>query len=399
MTNTGGIIAAPMAARPIAVLNGGSYINTGGTITADTGSAIRFNNGASVTGGILSSVGTGTIFSTAGDAVTLDDVTLATGSNYVAENNSTTYITGGTLTNNGTFTFAAAGNITNISLNSSPVEFAGTGTFILNNPNAVINGGGTLTVDPGITIEGSGQLTNIAINNQGLILANSTIGSMAISTNGGGLNNTGGRIEASAGNTLNMNGATINTGGTLTADTASAISFGNGASIIGGLLTTTGTGQLISSAGDNVTLDNVTLTTTGSNYFAQNNSTTFMVGNFTNNGTYTFQALGNTTNINLSNGSVQFAGTGTFILNNPNAIIDGGGTLTIDPGITIEEVRLALRHRHQQPGSDHRQQHRRFDGHHSQWRGSNNAGGRVEARRQYHWHGRYHDQHRRHPHR
>ncbi len=332
VTNTGGIIRATNGAT--ASLNGGSYINTGGTITADTGSAIRFNNGASVTGGILSSVGTGTIFSTAGDNVSLTDVTLTAGSNYVAENNTTTTV-GGTLTNDGTFTFAAAGNITNTSLNSLPVEFAGTGAFILNNPNAVINGGGTLTIDPAITIEGSGQLTNIAINNQGLILANSTIGSMAISTNGGGLNNTGGRIEASAGNTLNMNGATTNTGGTLTADTASAISFGNGASVIGGLLTTTGTGQLISSAGVNVTLNNVTLST-GSNYYAQNNSTTFIVGNFTNNGTYTFQALGNTTNINLNNGSVQFAGTGTFILNNPNAVIDGGGTLTIDPGITIE---------------------------------------------------------------
>ena len=65
---------------------GGGFANTGGTITAQTGSVVQFTNGASVTGGTLNAIGTGVLQNL--DAVTLNSLTL-TGS-FIANNNSTT---------------------------------------------------------------------------------------------------------------------------------------------------------------------------------------------------------------------------------------------------------------------------------------------------------------------
>ncbi len=63
----------------------------------------------------LPPLGNGTISTAANITVAaLNDVTITSGSNYYAGNKSSTIITGGKLTNDGTFTFQASGNSANI---------------------------------------------------------------------------------------------------------------------------------------------------------------------------------------------------------------------------------------------------------------------------------------------
>ncbi len=74
-----GVLRSPPPVSTIS-LNGGAYDNTGGTLTADTGSSIRLNNSVSVTGGILSSNGTGEIAVAANINAGLANVTITAGS-------------------------------------------------------------------------------------------------------------------------------------------------------------------------------------------------------------------------------------------------------------------------------------------------------------------------------
>ena len=317
---------------------GGTTTNTGGTLTADANSAISFGNGATIIGGLLTTTGNGTISTAANITVALNDVTITSGSNYYAGNNSTTIITGGKLTNDGTFTFQAGGNSTNINLNNTTVEFAGTGTIVLNNVNSGINGGGTLTIDPTITIEGGGFITGIAIDNQGLILGNNSTNALTISVNANGMVNTGGVLRATAGSTISLNGGPYdNTGGTLTADTGSSIRLNNSVSVTGGILSSNGTGEIAVAANINAGLANVTITA-GSLFNVENNAQANLSGIITNDGNFTISSSGNVTEARIF-GNTEFAGTGTFTLGNGTQnylIANAGETLTVDAGITIE---------------------------------------------------------------
>ena len=76
---------------------GGGFTNTGATITALNGSIVQLVNGASISGGVLSSVGTGMIVNL--NTTTLSSLTLA--GTFIANNNTSTTLVG-TITNTGT---------------------------------------------------------------------------------------------------------------------------------------------------------------------------------------------------------------------------------------------------------------------------------------------------------
>ena len=90
-------------------LNGSSWNNAGGTITARTGSSVDLTGSVTITGGTLSSSGTGQVFVAANNIANLTGLT-TTGTLNVQNNGQID--ASGTITNNGTITLQAAGNQT-----------------------------------------------------------------------------------------------------------------------------------------------------------------------------------------------------------------------------------------------------------------------------------------------
>ena len=191
---------------------GGGFANTGGTITAQTGSVVQFTNGASVTGGTLNAIGTGVLQNL--DAVTLNSLTL-TGS-FIANNNSTTTLNGA-IANTGSISLNSTGNFTDLSLGSN-VTLTGGGVINLVNADRIL-GSGILT-NFNNTIEGethSGSLGNngIGIVNQAGGLINANVSGLTLNVDPDstdGLVNQG-TMEASNGGILLLNG---NGGGSFT---------------------------------------------------------------------------------------------------------------------------------------------------------------------------------------
>lgn len=308
-TNTGGILQATNGG--VLELNG-NFVNTGGTIealNATSASSVVLSN-ATITGGTLTSTGNGFIQNA--NNASLSGVTLTTGSNFIEGDNTST-VWQGTITNNGTIAVNSGGNNTNFQI-SGPVTLMGTGNVTLdNNANNRIyglNGTDTLTVKE--LIQGAGQigvgLTKII--NQNVIDANVS-SPLIISPNASGVTNTGGKIEATNGGTLDLRGLYTNTGGTIQA-LAGSLAELDGATVKGGTLTSVGTGALLEING--ATLNGVTLSK-GSNLTLSDNTTTNLTGTITDNGNINLNSAGNTTDIHLS-GAVTLAGTGTLTLSN-----------------------------------------------------------------------------------
>ena len=191
----------------------GVFTNTG-LIEALDKSQVPFVSGATLSGGLLSTTGTGTLLVNYG--ATLSDVTLQ-GTLNVADNN--TLDLGGTITNNGTINLASVGEYTTLNI-AGPVTLAGTGTINLVSA-ARIMGGGTLNIGAGQTIQGEDSgaslgFDQLTINNAGLISATAANNApLFLDPGAGGLTNTG-MLMASGGGQLvlsaNGSGQTKNNG-------------------------------------------------------------------------------------------------------------------------------------------------------------------------------------------
>ncbi len=310
---------------------GGSFDNTDGTISALDGSEVQLTNGASITGGILNTVGTGLI-RTLGSG-TLTDLTNA-GAFRVTNNTSLTLV--GTINNTGSITLNSLGNFTDLVINSD-VTLIGGGVVNIADAGRV-RGSGTLFIGglsgESQTIQGAGNnsgsglgANELTVVNRsgGLIDANLSGLVLNVDPGGSGLTNEG-TIRASSGGLLllNGNGAQTfdNTGGTIEALDGSQVQLTNGVTISGGTLATSGSGTIrtISSA----TLDSLTLT---GNFIANNNTTTTFSGTITSTGSILLDSLGNFTDLFI-NGDVTLTGGSTLTLASA-ARIRGGGTLFI----------------------------------------------------------------------
>ena len=311
--------------------SGGSITNTGaGTIVAGSGSTVNLINGITINGGSLTGSGT---FVETGNA-TLSGLTNA--STVQVANNNTMFLAG-TIVNNGSIQLQSAGNGTILEINGN-VALNGTGNITLsNNINNLIygvSGSNVLTVASTQTIQGAGNVGDgqMTLVNNGIINAN--VSSALTVQTSGGVTNTA-TIEATAGGTLNLNGASggvfTNTGaGTIVAGSGSTVNVFNGATLVGGSLT--GAGTFVESG--NVTLSGLT---NASTIQVVNNNAMFLTGTITNNGSIQENSVGNGTEIEL-NGNVTLKGTGTLVMsdNSNNYIYGLSGTDVLTNASTIE---------------------------------------------------------------
>lgn len=227
-TNNAQLLATGGGSIEISTIN---IDNTNGSITAEDTSAVRLNNGATITGGELNTSGTGQFL--ADGAATLDGVT----------NNGTFNILGGpdvdlatSLTNNGTLTVNSNGANADSALTATgSLTIDGTGEIVLNNvfvgspQRASLNtgGGSTITQGEDHTISGKG-LIQATLVNEGTVSAE---GGRLLLSSGDKTNN--GVFQATDGSTLELTALLTNlSGGTLTGGTYRSVSTGAAAASI-----------------------------------------------------------------------------------------------------------------------------------------------------------------------
>jgi hypothetical protein len=345
-------------------LQGGVYTNTGGFIRALNGSAVELfgGSGASGThiiGGDLASEGTGVIRTVGGDGgVTLQDVTLAAGSQFQFGTNLDANVQG-TFTNNGTVDQPSSGGTMQLNLPAS-ATFTGNGVWTMSGTalsSSVIRssvGAPTLTNDAQHTIQGQGNIgsfTNIIIDNKGTILANQAI-PLQITTSASGSFVNSGTLRATAGATLTVSSGVTSTGGMIVADEASTVNFTTrGAAFDGTTFTTTGTGVVVFSPAAGHALDDVTIN--GLVRFS-NDADAVLRGTITNNGTVEQNSTASQTSM-LLDGNVTVSGTGIWTISNnannqirrlstgaPTAVLTNGAGHTIQGAglIGLNEIGL-----------------------------------------------------------
>jgi hypothetical protein len=231
----------------------GNYTNTNGKITAATGS-IASLNGASITGGTLSTSGSGVIETlSGGSGATLSGLT---NSGTFNVSDGTTLTLAGAITNTGQINENSTGSNTFIDINGK-VTLAGKGTLTMGKgSHNFIQGTGTAPVlTNSNTIQGAGNIgdASMGLINSGTILANA--GGLVVDVNSSGFTNSG-NITVSSKSSLNIIGPTttsfstsgtvvIHSGGTLTMSRAKY-------SQTGAQSTTTVDGKLIASNGINI---------------------------------------------------------------------------------------------------------------------------------------------------
>jgi hypothetical protein len=324
------------------ILSNGTWTNTGaGKITAAASSAVDLQSNVSITGGTLSTTGSGVINNVASNDVFLTNVT-NTG-NYVVQNNGATEISG-TLTNTGTITMNASGNVTELYLTGN-TTLSGSGTVVLSSVNnqwtSQISGVSGSVLTNQSTINGWGAIgtstVQIANASNGVINSNLSGGNILLSPYTSTTSTNAGLMEATNGGTLTMSNGTWTNTGTIQAAAGSSVVLTSGVSITGGTLESTGTGTVISATSQDVFLTGLTLAGT---FDIQNNNATEINGTITNNGVINLQGTGNGTGLYVTS-----AGTGSATLNGSGSIVLGtgagnqiwgvGGTsLTIDQGVS-----------------------------------------------------------------
>ncbi|MGI8890047.1 MAG: beta strand repeat-containing protein, partial [Chthoniobacterales bacterium] len=337
---------------------GGAFTNTNHLIQALADSEVQLTEGVSITGGTLSTTGSGLIRVNGSQNVYLTSLTNA--GNIVVDNNSLLH-TNGTITNNGTITLNSAGNNTDLHLDSNTtLTGGGTVTLALNGASRIAADGLYLLTNMNNLIQGRGQVgvNSIIIDNQGTIAANVTGQTLTIDpanlAEGFGLTNTG-VLQASNGGILLLtgNGGGIfgNDSGTIQALDGSQVQLTADAYITGGVLSAGGSGSFQVNGSQNVYLGDVTLSAPLS---VQNNSFLHALGTITNTGTITLLSSGNNTDFRLAddvtlngggtvtlanNAASRISGDGVFRLTNVNNMIQGQGQIGVN-GIAITNQSL-----------------------------------------------------------
>jgi hypothetical protein len=197
--------------------------NTGGTILSTGSGAQVLLDGATISGGTLTTASGGTMIGE--NSATLSGstgaVTISTGS-LLTVNNGATIDAKGTITNNGTLNLNSSGSTTEILLKGN-TTLGGTGKLTLSNQtaNVISASASTDTLTNSSTIEGSGNIGVAGLVNSAgkSIIANQSV-ALTIDTGSGGFNNKG-TVSVSTGDTLDITGGTFKnlTGTTLTGGT------------------------------------------------------------------------------------------------------------------------------------------------------------------------------------
>ncbi len=335
LTNSGTMQASGGGILQLSGESSGFFVNTStGQIQALNGSEVQLLSNASVSGGTLTTAGSGVIRALTGQTVGISSLNNA--GNFVIDNNDDTQVNGA-IVNSGSFSLNAVGSSTRLVVVGGAATFSGGGTVNLNGDSAAIGGSGTFTnIDN--TLHGHGNIgqNGVAIVNSGTIAADVAGTTLVIdppNVPGSGMTNTG-TMLASGGGALVLTGANSgsfdNTGGMIQALNGSTVSLTTSVSITAPVFTTVGTGVIQTDPGQTVTLSNTSLT---GNFIGQNNSATQFVGTTLVNGSININAGSSTTILSSFNGSIALSGTGVVNLNQGvggtggAAQITGGGTL------------------------------------------------------------------------
>ncbi len=241
------------------ILSGSAWTQTAtGTVTAQNGSAVQLTNGASITGGTLTTAGTGQIYALGGQTVYLSNLTNS--GTFNIDNNAQTELTG-TITNNGSFNVLGNGNATYLLINGA-VTLKGTGVINLGGTsytNSIYGEGTTPILVSYNTIEGAGNLGsgNMGFTNNGTVDANIAGQAIAINVNSSGFTNYNGTTTTLTGGSYIANGGNITfaAGNTTGITTLSAsvteenggqlLNTTNGTNALAALTSITSTGSLI----------------------------------------------------------------------------------------------------------------------------------------------------------
>ena len=286
--------------------NGPSLNNAGGTIKALTGSTVQIR-GLPVSGGTLTTVGTGLILGLSG---TIADLT-----------NSGTFQIGGvsggsanerlsgTITNTGTIRIGSATWGDDVSSVDGTVTLTGGGTLTFANSIESLGGGNSSPAlnNMNNTINGTGQIGgSIALNltNHGVIDANAATPLILFATT-----TNPGTLQASNGGVLRIQGGVDNTGGTIQALDASTVILNSAGTVKGGIFATSGSG-VIQAAPVNPTIDGVTNTGL---FLAPNNAQCILLNTITNTGTMFLNSTGGPVDFRIA-GPVTFAGKGIVMM-------------------------------------------------------------------------------------
>ena len=174
--------------------------NTGGTITAQDGSTVLLDASGTISGGILTTSGTGAFSS---QNATLDGSTNpVTNEGLINVPAGTNLNTKGTINNDGTIAIASPlGDL----VVASSTTLSGSGQVVMS-PDSGIFGSTGATLTNENTISGAGNLGSsvIGIVNKGNIVASDLTTAMVVNPGSAGFSTTGGTLTANAGCTLTI---------------------------------------------------------------------------------------------------------------------------------------------------------------------------------------------------
>ena len=322
--------------------------NTSGVIDAKTGSVVLHNDGT-ITGGTLSSAGTGAFRVSNSGGNILSNVIVSGTADMTTSANARERISNGLTLAGGVINIANGGILSIDGTLTANQTVSGTGTINLNDPAARLaqEGNGITTIGAGITVRGQGIIGQPAISGGTNNLVNN--GLISADVAGGTLNIVPG---AGSGNVTNNGTLQATGGGILLLSTNVIANVGS---------------QIAASAGSTVRQNGVTISgvinTSGGGTFSATNSASNLLNGVTLNGTLDLSAIVNSRErigngltlngaINIANGGIlsldsnsttggnQTIGTtstGTINLNDPAARLaqEGNGITTIGAGITV----------------------------------------------------------------
>ena len=365
--NTAGSILVSGAGS---VLSVGNSIITGGSITCTSGGSIDWPTGLAASTG-LNNVTVSGPMTIRGISMNITGGSLA---GTITQNYTSTVTLAGSITQNAVWSLSASSGHFAVVTIGSNATLSGTGNFVLSSDslvNATINGTNnpTLTLGSGQTVQGTGTINTLVLANGGVINANVSGKTLALTPYPGATSVNTGTLEATGGGILTMSSPNFtapnldNSAGTILADGAGSQVMLNNAKITGGAITTSNGGSFIPfTAGANTSgLKNVTFSGTMNAANASSNgasvsitdssitgtinqsgnSTIILNGNITLNAAWTLttsswtpyltvgsnMTLSGLGSITLAGGTISGANYPTFTLGAGQAI-QGSGTIT-----------------------------------------------------------------------
>ncbi len=311
LTNTGLLEATGAGGI---VVNGNTNIsNAAGSISAKA-SAISLNGGT-ITGGHLSSTGTGSFYSNGGVLDGQTSGAITTSAAIQIDNNNNLFVLG-TLANSGTITLASIANSTGFIIDSGTVTLTGGGVITSTdegNDNyfegaqagyTLVNVNNTLDLSGNF---GDGQL---AFTNGGTLNANQTH-ALTLNLGESFINNALVEETGTGGIVVDGNTTISNGGGTIAATGTGGITLNGNATILGGILTSGTGGGFYSNGG---TLNGAaSAITTSAAIQVDNNNSLHVLGTLINSGTITLDSTANSTG---------------FLIDSPTLTLTGGGVIT-----------------------------------------------------------------------